>query len=261
MLAASFHMRHPAATVFMLQPEGARNESFRDRDRRPGGTVDSDGFRTPLQPLFSCPPALGYSARPRPPRPTRTPLLHPRAPLAGRELLGLVPLPVHGASTPVPLVIGFAQHDLTCPAPWASHAPSTKAPHNSRAYNYTPIRSPPPPPSLSPSCVCTTTSIHHCPPNSRNFARLFNSVCSKSPFRSRTIDHHSARRRLCSPPETALDAAPKERKASEGSRHRRQHTAPQSIDDDNPATQHRGQFTNFPRSVKSCRQNPPSVQS
>lgn len=97
-----------------------------------------------------------------------------------------------------------ARPDLPCAlGGHPTHPPPTKAPQQPGLQLHTPIRSPPPPPSLSPSCVCTTTPIHHRPPNSAQLCQTFRLCLSQKPIRSRTIDTPSTRRRLCSPPETA----------------------------------------------------------
>lgn len=116
---------------------------------------------------------------------------------------GLVPLPVHGASTPVPLVIGFAQHDLTCPAPWAG-IPRTLPPPKHRTTAGPTITHPNPLPTTAslPFSVLRLHNNPH-PPKSTKLAQLC--LCQpQKPIRSRTIDTPSIRRRrLCSLPETA----------------------------------------------------------
>ena len=129
-------------------------------------------FPTPW-PASPCPPQSTFQSKTSA---TTPPLRMPPGWLSGTSGTseGLVPLPAHVASTPVPLVIGFA-HDF---APGAIPRTSPKAPHTQPGLQlHTNIRSPPLPSFPSPSCVCTTTALPTkisprdlqllvCPPNS-----------------------------------------------------------------------------------------------
>lgn len=191
-----------AALRKRVLPEGTRNESF--HAPRPATAQHWLGLffsHPPVAPVFlsSCPRLACKTS-------TATPHPHPPPPTGApgwSGTSGLVPLPVHGASTPVPLVIGFAQHDLTCPAPWAG-IPRTLPPPKHRTTAGPTITHPNPLPTTAslPFSVLRLHNNPH-PPKSTKLAQLC--LCQpQKPIRSRTIDTPSIRRRrLCSLPETA----------------------------------------------------------
>lgn len=224
-------------------PEGTRRETSLSMPAT--GDWCFFSFRTPLQPLFSCPStSTGLQDLDRHAPPAHPPLPPPPTGAPGWSgTSGLVPLPVHGASTPVPLVIGFAQHDLTCPAPWAG-IPRTLHPPKHHTTAGPTITHPNPLPTTAslPFSVLRLHNNPHPPPSTKLCATLPD-FSTLSVAKADPISNH---RHSLDPTTTLLTAGnclswtPRPKNADS-------QTAPQSIDDDSLDIQHRSQFANLDR--------------
>lgn len=154
---------------------------------------------------------------------------------------GLVPLPVHGASTPVPLVIGFAQHDLTCPAPWAG-IPRTLPPPKHRTTAGPTITHPNPLPTTA-SLPFSVLRLHNNPPSTK-----VHQTRATLPLSTAKADPISNHRHSLDQTTTTLLTAGNCLSWTPRPKNAESQAAPQSIDDDSPEIQRRSQFTSFPRS-------------
>lgn len=229
-----------AALRKRVLPEGTRNESF--HAPRPATAQHWLGLffsHPPVAPVFpsSCPRLACKTS-------TATPHPHPPSTHGRPWLVGnFWACTSTGSWREYPGTscnwICSARPDLPCAlGGHPTHPPSTKAPHNSRAYNYTPQSAPHHrlPPFLRPASAQQppSTKVHQ--------------TRATLPLSTAKADPISNHRHSLDPTTTTLLTAGNCLSWTPRPKNAESQAAPQSIDDDSPEIQRRSQFTSFPRS-------------